>query len=436
MYIRRIHMMMGAVVASGLMLASVAMAQQPNWKDINEYNLVQEIGKEANPAKKLALLQSWKEKYPATDFSVNRLGMFLVTYQQMNNGKAMLATAKELTVAAPDAIEGPYWITLLTVSLADTSPEAIDAGEKAANTLISGLDKYFDPAKKPAGMTDAAFKAQRLDIEVKAHLTLAWVASQRKSNEGVEKEYAKILEIDPSNAQASYLVGNSILAQKKPERQIQAIFHFVRAGALEGPGALPDAERKKVLDYVTKVYTNYHGSKEGLEDLIAKAKASTMPPAGLTIETAASVAGRQEEEFKKSNPQLALWLSVKKELAGSNGAAYFDSSLKDAALPKLKGKLVSMKPAVKPKEIVLAISDATTPEITLRIAEGGFLAGKAEPGTELEFEEAVAKSFTADPFMLTAEVDKGKISGWPAQAAPAKTVPKKAGGARKAAAKK
>ena len=429
---------MGAVMASTLILASSALAQQPNWKDINEYNLVQEIGKEANPAKKLALLQSWKEKYPTTDFSVNRLGMFLMTYQQMANMKAMLATAKELSVAAPEAIEGPFYITTLTVGLADTSPEALDGGEKAANTLIAGLDKYFDPAKKPAGTTDAALKKERDATEVKAHLTLAWVASQRKNNEGVEKEYAKILEIDPTNAQASYFLGNAILAQKKPERQIQAIYHFVRAGTLEGPGALPDAERKKVLDYVTKVYTNYHGSKDGLDGLIAKAKASTMPPADLTIETAAAVAGRQEEEFKKTNPQLALWLSVKKALAGPDGATYFEGSLKDAALPKLKGKLVSMKPALKPKEIVLAISDASTPEITLKIAEGGFLAGKADVGTDIEFEEAVAKAFTGDPFMLTAEVEKGKITGWPAQAAPAKpAAPKKAGGtAKKAATKK
>ena len=139
------------------------------------------------------------------------------------------------------------------------------------------------------------------------------------------------------------------------------------------------------------------------------------------------IATEKEEEFKKSNPQLALWMSVKKELAGPNGPAYFDGTLKDAALPKLKGKLVSMKPALKPKEIVLALSDASSPEVTLKIAEGGFLPGKAEPGTEIEFEEAVAKSFAADPFMLTAEVEKAKITGWPAQAAAAKpAAPKKA----------
>jgi len=424
-YIKPFNKIIGAAIASVMMLGSAALAQQPNWKDINEYNLVQEIGKEANPAKKLTLLQSWKEKYPATDFKVNRIAMYLGTYQAMGNAKGMLESAKELTEAAPAAIEGPYWITLLTVSMNDSSAPALEQGEKAANTLISGLDKYFDPAKKPAGATDEALKAQRIDTEVKARTTLAWIATQRKTPEAAEKEYAKILEVDPGNAQSSYLLATAILAQKKPERQITALFHFARASVVDGKGALAEAQRKSVSDYLTKIYTQYHGGKDGLDELLAKAKASPVAPADLKIESAAAKAAREEEEFKKTNPQLALWLSVKKELAGPNGATYFEGTLKDAALPKLKGKIVSMKPALKPKEIVLALSDATSAELTLKIAEGGFLPGKAEPGTELEFEEAVAKAFTADPFNLTAEVDKAKITGWPAQAAPARPTAKK-----------
>ncbi len=417
---------MGAALASALMLASSALAQQPNWKDINEYNLVQEIGKEANPAKKLALLQSWKEKYPTTDFSVNRLGMFLQTYQQMGNGKAMLGSAKELSVAAPAAIEGPYWINLLTISLADTSAEALEGGEKAANTLIAGLDKYFDPAKKPAGVTDVQWKTQRDATEVSAHTTLAWIAAQRKDWVNAEKENTKLLALNASNAPASFALASAILAQKQPAKQITALFHYARAGSLEGTGALPDAQRKQVIDYFTKIYTQFHGSKDGMDEFIAKAKSAPMPPADLTIKSAAQMAAEEEEKFKQSNPQLALWLGVKKELAGPNGPTYFEGSLKDAALPKLKGKLVSMKPAIRPKEIVIAISDANTPEITLKIAENGFLAGKADPGTELEF-EAVAKAFVADPFMLTAEVEKANLTGWPAAAAPAKpAAPKKA----------
>jgi len=46
------------------------------------------------------------------------------------------------------------------------------------------------------------------------------------------------------------------------------------------------------------------------------------------------------------------------------------------------------------------------------------LAGKMEPGEELEF-QGTAKSYTKDPFMITFEVDKDGISGWTGKNAPA-----------------
>jgi len=81
----------------------------------------------------------------------------------------------------------------------------------------------------------------------------------------------------------------------------------------------------------------------------------------------------------------------------------------------LKGKLVQQKPALKPKELVLSM-DEDKPQVTLKLEKP--LPGKAEAGTELQF-EGVPSEFTKDPFMLTFTVDsKDKIEGWPAQAAP------------------
>src|SRR5262249_38616555 len=101
---------------------------------------------------------------------------------------------------------------------------------------------------------------------------------------------------------------------------------------------------------------------------------------------------------------------------------YFESSVKGAGLPggangvtKFKAKLVSTKPAVNPKELVLAISTPDQPEVTLKFEAA--LRGKADPGTEISF-EGVARAFTEQPFMLTFDVEKEKVDGWPAQAAP------------------
>jgi len=98
--------------------------------------------------------------------------------------------------------------------------------------------------------------------------------------------------------------------------------------------------------------------------------------------------------------------------------------LKDAKLPKLKGKLVSHEPATNPKKLVIGISDAALGEVTLVVAEKGFLPGKMEPGGEIEF-EGVGKEFVKDPFMVTLEIEKESISGWTGTPA-AKAAPKRA----------
>jgi hypothetical protein len=74
---------------------------------------------------------------------------------------------------------------------------------------------------------------------------------------------------------------------------------------------------------------------------------------------------------------------------------------------------------------VVGISDASAPEITIEIDDKGFLPGKVEPGTELEF-EAVGKEFTADPFNLTVTAEKEKITGWTGVATKAAPVKKAA----------
>jgi len=100
--------------------------------------------------------------------------------------------------------------------------------------------------------------------------------------------------------------------------------------------------------------------------------------------------------------------------------------VKDTALPPLKGRVISHKPAKFPKEIVVGIEKAEVAEITLKLENPPKGAVKADPGTELEF-EGTPVAFTREPFNLTVEVEAGKLKGWPAPPPPAKkAVAKKA----------
>jgi hypothetical protein len=200
------------------------------------------------------------------------------------------------------------------------------------------------------------------------------------------------------------------------------LFYYARAGTFEGTGAADPAVRKQALDFAKRQYKSYHGSDEGFNEvLIAQAKANAIMPADFAtkIRSATDINNEQalkEEEAAKQNPQLALWKQLKGTLTSPDGANYFNSSMKDALIPTLKGKVVSIEPAVKPKTVVMALEDGTTPDVTLKFDTS--LPGKVEPGTELSF-EGVPQSYTATPFMVVFNVDKDKLHGWTGKNAPA-----------------
>jgi len=423
----------GVVALSTVFCLGLAGQAQKNWKDRAEYDLYESITKEQNPTTKLGLLHSWKEKYPASEYKDMRAALIMDTYRRLGKGKEMMEAAKEVVSLDPKNLSGLYWMNLLTISLKDTSPAALDQGDKAAKDLLASLDETFAPAKKPAQVTEEAWKKSRSDAEKTAYRTLGWTAMQRNQYAEAEQDFLKALAIDPGDGEVSSWLGTVTLRQKTPEKQSAALYHFARAAVYDGPGALPEAARKQYLAYLEKTYTNFHGSRDGLDQILAAAKTTPLPPADFRIKSSYEIAAEKEEEFKKTNPQLALWMSVKKELAGPNGVQYFDSSVKDAMIPPggegmptmLKGRVISMKPANRPKEVVLAISpENTVGEVTLKFETP--LHGKAEPGTELEFKGRAAE-FSQDPFNLTFEVDPADLSGWPVKApAPAKPPAKKA----------
>ncbi|MEP7362202.1 MAG: hypothetical protein ABI972_03020 [Acidobacteriota bacterium] len=397
-------------------------------KDQMEYDIFTLATKETDPAKKIQHLLTWKEKYPDSDYKDDRLVLMITTYQALRDGEKMLTTAQELLKSDPKSVSGLYYVTLLTRSLNNTAPDRLELGEKAANGLMGVLPEMFSESKKPAGVTDDAWKKEKSKLEIEALKTLAFIQMAKKNYAGASDEYTKILKINCTGA-VSYQLSTAMLQQKLPELQLPALFHVARAAHYSGEDALAPDVQKQVQAYFEKVYTKIHGSKEGIDAVVALTKASCFPPADFKIKTEAQIIGEQEEDERKNNPQKYLWTQVKKALIADGGAAYFEQ-IKGSALPKLKGKVVSVSPATRPKEVTVAISTADTPEIKL-VLDGAYT-NVAEPGTELEFEGAVPQEFTADPFLVTATIEKAQITGWPdAPKATKKAAPKKSTGRKK-----
>jgi len=388
-------------------------AGQPQWKDRAEYDLFDAIQKEQDPKKKVALLNQWKEKYPGTEFKKVRAGLLVQSYQTMADVPNLVVASRELIDTDPKDVSTLAAVVALAMQMNNSSPELLDLTEKSANGLIANIDN------KPANVTDDQWKTQRPVTEALGYRALGWVAMMRKDPPNAEKNFTRSLELNPAQGDVSYWLGQTIMGEKKVERYPQGLYHIARAASYDGPGALAPAGRQPVDNYLQKAYAGYHGDTSGLDELRKTAKSSALPPAGWTIRSVKEIAEdklKQEEEAAKANPQLALWKRIKEELQGANGQQYWESSMKDAAIPELTGYVIEQRG----KELLVGITDKTTPELTLQFESP--VAGKVEPGTQVTF-SGVGKTFTKEPFMVSMDVDRKDVKGLPAAAAPAKRAP-------------
>jgi len=387
--------------------------KQPQWKDRAEYDLYDAITKDTNPKTKLEKLQQWEKQYPSTEWIKARKQLFLTTYAGLNQPKETVDAAKSILADDPKNFSALYYIMYFTQSLyaANQSADVLDQGEKAASTILANINT------PPPNVTDDQWKGLRPQVELLAHVNSGFIAMQRKNWDAAETEFRKSLEMSPNNGQVDYWLGFTIASEKKTEKVPEALFYFARAATFDGQGAMAPAGRQQALDYVKRQYKIYHGSDEGFDKLVAAAKSAPTPPADFKIVDASAIQAaniKNEEEWAKAHPQEALWKSIKGALTGADGASYFGSSMQGALLPTLKGRVVSMTPALRPKTVVLAMDEGANPPNTTGDATLKFetaLAGKVEPGTELTF-EGVPESYTASPFMVVFNVEKDKLHGW------------------------
>jgi len=397
---------------AGLFLTLAAAALAASWTDRREYDLVLKIRAEASPRKRVALLDEWKEKYPKTELRQVRNELYLAAYESMGNTSEALRVAREVLADHPDNLVGLYWCTLLAPETREPPPELFTAADQAARRLLAGLDGYFSAENKPASMADDRWQKQKHEVELLAHRALAWIQWQRGDYAAAEDELTRCLRQDPKDAEISAWFGIVLTLEKQPEKQSAAFWHMARAASVRDEGALPDTQQREMNATLERLYAAYHGDGEGLDQLRALAAEGVFPPAGFKIESKAEIdARRAEEELRRTNPELAAWLQIRKRLEAPDGEAYFAASLHNTALPRLKGSLIRFSPDKKPDELVLGMSDPAAEEVILKLSAP--MPNVAETGTQLSF-EGTADSFSRSPFSLTVTIDPEKIGGWPA----------------------
>ncbi|MGB7720438.1 MAG: hypothetical protein WBL65_11095 [Bryobacteraceae bacterium] len=429
--------------AAGGQAAAQTAQPQKKVKDQGEYdiynNVLKDVGAQNWP-KLLQDLGTWAQKYPDSDYKDDRVYYYVQAYSGANQPGKELDTAGELLAKGlqtvfkdPKQVLTVLYMTCVNIQKDPTpTPDQTAIGEKAAHELVDFVPAYFVAANKPKDTSDADWTKTGKDLTNMADATLRviamrpgmdllqkYTASGNKDAsfcEPAEAALTKALQQFPDSAIIAYNLGRAERCQQltKPEKIPIAIYEFARAVAIDASlGGSTDP--KAVETYLTTIYTNFHGADDdGLKQLKELAAKSPVPPAGFKLESSTEVARRKEEEFRKTNPQLALWMGIKGQLADTNGDQYFSGSLKDTDVEgqngakALKGTLVEAKPACRSKELVVAISDATHPEVTLNLDAA--LTGKPDTGAVIEW-DGVPTAFTKEPFMLTMDTEKANITG-------------------------
>lgn len=423
--------LVAALTSSVTTVRTYAQEKQKKVKDQGEYDLFNSYTKETDPAKKLQYLNQWVEKYPESDYQEEQLRF----YSDLNQPLKVLDLGGKILAKDPKNFAALSLITANVRNLPNATPDQLALGQKAAQTLIDNLDSL-----KPAAVSEDAWKQAKPGVEKLGKDTLLYItmkpgadAEQKKDYTTAEQAYTKALQQYPDSADIAYRLGSVLVSQRNPDKFPQAIYEIARAVAMDpAKGGLPQQTRTQVEAYLDKIYTQYHGADDaGLKQLKTLALMSPLPPAGFKIETVQEIAARKAEQFKKDNPQLALWMGIKGQLSDTNGDQYFESEVKNADIPKLKGTLVDAKPACRSKELTVALSDATHAEVTLKLDMA--LTGKPKTGTEIQF-KGVPSAFVKDPFMLTMDTERASLEGVETEACAA--APVRRGGARRSAAKK
>jgi hypothetical protein len=413
---------MAAAVLTAVALTGasrIANAQEKKVKDQGEYDAFDATKKDLvakSGAKTIDDLNTWKQKYPDSDFKNEREVMYIQAYNDAKQYDKLLDKAKELMgqnldSMFPDPKDGPREVlqvlfpaTTAIVQIPNPTPDQISTAVQAANLLK-------DYNRKPEGLDDASWTAARKSMTDAATQVLyqmaiapAIQADAKKDCAAGEAAWAKALGAYPEKSGLSYQLGLDLRCEKKND---QALYELARAVALD-PTLGGASNAAAITDFLKKYYTNYHGGADGLDQLEAAAKASPMPPADLHIKTAQEIAEEKQKEFETTHPDIALWMKLKATLASDQGQQYFDSSMKDAQVPELKGTVIESKCRAKELQVAVPLPDATGPlvaEITLKLETP--LTGKAESGV-ITF-TGVANAFSHEPFMLTMTIEKKDI---------------------------
>ena len=398
-----------------------------------EYNAYMGAIQQQDPTAKASALEAFLTQYPNSVMKASALEQLMSSYQAANNQAKVQDAAKRLLTADPTNLRA---LALLTFF----ARQGVMGGASVQQNLsdlqqycTKGLDAVSN-GKKPAGMKDEDYEKLKKGTSVIFNGGCGFAALQNKDYPNAQKFLRAAVEGEPNDLQNVYPLALAYLTPnpRPDEDALNGLFFMSRAVNLSGGNA-------DLLKYLTKTYKNLHGSEDGLNDLLACAKANPLPTADCTSKITKYVpptpAQQAHDLVKDKTPDQIAQLSFGEwELVLSAGTP----EDQDKVWSVIKGKPLQMVGDVievpSNTELHVAASaddiDAKRADITLTMS-GPIPAAKMPKAGDTNFAfEGVPTSYTATPFMM--QMNEGKLLRKPGSA-PAKPPVRRRPAARKPA---
>lgn len=376
-----------------------AATQGPVIKDPAEYNAYMTASTMSDNNQKAAALEQFVQQYPQSVVKENALAGAMAAYQAAGNQQKMLEAAGRLLEVNPNNVLGLF---VRTYGLMNTQGANAEAAMKEAAQLAQRALPLLPNYKKPDGMTDDQFAQQKKAFVSVFNGAIGKAALTAKDFPTAVQAFQAAMEANPADPNNVYFLGSAYLGQQNISDQdrLAGIWYMARTIALVPNWDVP----VKLVKYH---YKKYHGTEEGLDQVLAQAKSATTSamPSGFGSNITKYVppspketAAKMLQETPAEKMDFGQWIYIL--TSGNQQAA-------DTVWNTLQNKALRFQGWVL---------ETGKDKVGMAVTEDGRQANKVEvsvtmldpmktaPAVGSEFKvQAVPTTYTADPFVINME---------------------------------
>ncbi len=367
-------------------------------------------------AQQIADLNSFLQNYPNSDWATTAR-LLLMSAQARTNPRAALSTAQQI-LHSPDA-DAPSLATAYA-TVAYLMPTIAQPNTPQFQLQLNQLQQSAQCGSAalaqlavPQGESAALFQQQKQQSQYTFDRAQGFVALQRKQYSAAIASLQQAASMNPKDALVFYWLGIA-QAETQPPHFNSAIWSLAHATAL-APQAAPFSQ------YLDALYKSYHGSMDGLQQVVQQAQSSPTPPANFHIQSAQEIAQAQAnqqaaQEQAAANAQYQAQLK-KIESLPITDAPFFemkrrllDPSLSARSWRALRGQALGFQGVVvksTPQVVEVAVTPdaqkSNTPEIAVHLG----VPHKFPAGATVSV-GGVLTTLSRDPFLIT--MTKGRAT--------------------------